>query len=115
MTDEQFDEKCRNALAYEQDTVSGATWSRIRPARRNWLPTIPEIAACGCACGLALFLVAVRLSRPSFTTDSNPVIQRAIGESLAGVSALQVPDTTPWTEASLSLPSASGTFMRPGP
>jgi len=117
MTDEQFDEICRSALACEPGAASEATWSRIRPPKWTWLPTVPEILACGCACGLILFIVGVRSSRnPGTTADSNPVVNRAMGGSFAGLqaSAIQFPDTTPWTESSLSLP-ASGAFKREVP
>jgi hypothetical protein len=115
MTDEQFDEICRSALAFEPGTANGATWSRIRPPRWNWLPTVPEILACGCACGLVLFVFGVRLSwGQGHPADANPVVQRALRGSLAGLeaSALQFPDATQWTEASLSLPAAPGVFQR---
>lgn len=115
MTDEQFDEVCRSALAFEPGPASGSTWSKIRPPRWSWLPTVPEILACGFACGLALLVFGVRSGRnPSLTSEPNPVIEQAMGGSLAGLqaSALQIPDTTQLTEASLSLPVVPRTFKR---
>jgi hypothetical protein len=117
MTDEQFDEICRKALAYEPGMASGATWSRIRPTRRSWLPTVPEILACGCVCGLILLVVGARYQYdPRLGPDSNTVIQMALRGSSIGLqaSAFQVPDMTPWTETSLSLPPAAGAFLREG-
>jgi len=113
MTDEQFDEICRSALAFEPGAASAATWSRIRPARWNWLPTVTEILACGCTCALALVVVGIRVKRnPSFAVDSNPVIRRAMAESSKGLqaSAFQILDPTQWTEGSLFLPAELGTF-----
>jgi hypothetical protein len=108
MTDDQFDELCRTALAFEPGAASAKTWSRIRPVKINWLPTVPEIFACGCPCGLVLFAFWIQLSpRPGVTLDSNPVVQKAIGESSTGLqaSAFQVPGTTSWTKTSISLPA----------
>lgn len=104
MTDEQFDEICRNSLAFEPGGASASTWSRMRPAKWGWLPTIPEILACGCACGLALIVVGVRFDHNSAApAEQNPVIQRAVGGSFAGLqaSALRVPDTTSWSDVSI--------------
>ena len=117
MTDEQFDEICRSSLACEPDTVSEATWFRIRPQKRkwNWLPSVPEILVCGCACGLVLFAVWLQSSRSlGLTSDSNPVVKKALGRSLAGLqaSAIQVPDPTSWAEASLALPDVNEHTMR---
>ena len=114
MTDEQFDEICRSALACEPGRAREATWSRIRPTRWYWVPTVPEILACGCACGFVLFVVDLQFKRHEGFGDPNPVVQRAMGGSLAALqfSALQIPDTTPWTAASLSLPVASGVLKR---
>jgi hypothetical protein len=115
MTDEQFDEICRSALSFEPGTASASAWRKIRPPRWAWLPTIPEILACGCACALALFAIGGRFRHDQFSVaERNPVIQRAIGRSLAGlqVSSAQLPDTTQWAEPSLSLPPASRTLKR---
>ena len=116
MTDEQFDEMCRNALAFEPGQASKATWSKIRRPRWSWLPTVPEILTCGCACGLALFVLGALSSRNlGHSADSNPVVQKAMVESLAGtrVSSLQVPDATSWTAASISLPQSSSLMADP--
>jgi len=110
MTDEQFDEICRSALDYDPGRASSATWSRIRPTRWSWLPTVPEILACGCACGLVLLVIGFRVNRNSgVTADSNPVIKRAMAESSRGLQASAFPilDTTPWSEGSLSLGSVA--------
>ena len=117
MTDEQFDEICRGALAFDPGAASVSTWSKVRPPRWSWLPTVPEILACGCACGLALLCFGVRLGRATgAATETNPVVRRAAEASLAGLqaSAGELPDTTPWTEVSLALPDAPGTFRRDG-
>jgi len=113
MTDEQFDEICRSSLACEPAPASEATWSRIRPEKRkwNWLPTVPEILVCGGACGLVLLALGIQSSRaPGLTADSNPVVKTAMGRSFAGLQAstVQVPDTTQWTETSLSLAAVPG-------
>jgi hypothetical protein len=119
MTDDQFDELCRSALAYEPGTASGSVWAKIRPVKRSWLPTIPEILACGGVCGLVLFGLGIRLARTSAAkSESNPLIQRAMenswngGRSLAGMEAstYSVPDTSSWTELTLTMPGA----FRPG-
>lgn len=117
MTDEQFDEICRASLACETEAAKEATWSRIRPQRRkwNWLPTVPEILVCGCACGLVLLALGLQSSQhQGLTADANPVVKKAMGRSLAGLqaSAVQVPDTTLWTKTSLSLPTITRTFSR---
>lgn len=117
MTDEQFDEICRSSLACEPAATHEATWARIRPQKRkwSWLPTIPEILACGCACGFVLLAFGIQSSRDSdLTADSNPVVKKAIGGSLAGLqpTAVLVPNTTPWTDASLALPDVSKNSMR---
>ena len=115
MTDEQFDEICRSALASEPGVASEVTWSKIRPQRWKWLPTVPEILACGCACALVLLALGIQSSRaPGLTADSNPVVKTAMGRSLAGLqaSAALVPDITTWTEASLALPEISEKFIQ---
>jgi hypothetical protein len=114
MTDDQFDEICRDALAFEPGRASERAWSRVQPTRWSWLPTVPEILACGCACGLVLFVVGVQFGhRPHLSDESNPVVQRAMGGSLAGLQAstFQVPDTTSWTETAVTLPAINGAFM----
>jgi hypothetical protein len=114
MTDDQFDELCRSALAFEPGLATAKSWSRIRPSKVNWLPTVPEIFACGCACGLVLVVLGVRLNRnQAVPADSNPVVQKAVGESLRGLqaSAFQVPGTASWTQSSLSLRSSSGAAL----
>jgi hypothetical protein len=111
MTDEQFDEICRGALAYEPGAARDSVWSKIRPSKWSWLPTIPEVLSCGCACGLILVGLSVQFGQKSEpVAEANPFIQRAMGRPLAGlqVSAVQFPDSTPWTELTLTLPSASG-------
>jgi hypothetical protein len=111
MTDDQFDEICRNALAFEPGAESASTWSKIRPSRWGWLPTVPEILSCGCACGLALVMLGLQFGhKPASASEPNPVIHQAMGGSLTGLqaSAYQLPDTTALTEMSLSLPAGSG-------
>jgi phage tail protein X len=113
MTDEQFDEVCRRALAFEPGPARASTWSNIRPARWNWLPTVPEILACGFACGLVLYVLAGQFSRnPGLAADSNPVIQKAIGGALPDLQAstLTVPDMAELSETSTSLFSAPRAF-----
>ncbi len=118
MTDEQFDEICRSALAYDPGAASEPTWSKIRRRPRwSWLPTIPETLTCGLACGFILFVFWVQLGhKTGLPTDSNPVVQKAVGGSLAVLQAstLQVPDTTQWTEASLGFPRVIGSEARKG-
>ena len=115
MTDEQFDEICRSSLHCELGTASAEMWSRVRPPRRNWLPSIPEILSCGFACGIVLLVISVRVNRnQSFTSESNPIVQKAMGGSLSGLQASAVlqPDSSPWSEESLSFPSAPGASMK---
>jgi hypothetical protein len=117
MTDDQFDEICRGSLDFEPGRASASTWSRIRPTRGKWFPTVPEILACGCACGFVLVVFAVQFDHnPSLTADSNPLVRRAMGGSSMGlqVSTFQVPDTTPWIETSLAFPTISGTWSEQG-
>lgn len=115
MTDEQFDEICRGALAFEPGAPSASTWSKIRPKRWAWLPTVPETLACGCAGGVALLVLGVQLGRkPPTAVDDNPVVQRAMEGSLSGLqaSAAHLPDTASWSEVPPSLAGASGSLKR---
>ncbi len=108
MNDEQFDDFCRRSLDFDPGTASPSTWSKMRPKRWSWLPTVPEIFATGCACALALIAVGVRFNQTSDSgSGSNPVIQRAIVQSSAGLQAstIQIPDTTQWTTEAIRTPS----------
>ena len=115
MTDEQFDEICRNSLAYEPGRATEATWSKIRMRRWSWLPTIPEILVCGCTCGLALLIVGIQVSAsPPSIKKPNSVIQTAMKGTLSGLqaSAIQIPDARSWTDVSISLPDESRTAVK---
>jgi hypothetical protein len=118
MTDEQFDEICRGALAFDPGPAKSSTWSRIQPRKWTWLPTIPEILGCGCAAALALLIVALRFTPNSdVPPNPNPVVQQAMAQSETTwqASTLDLPDPSQWTSTSLSLSSEFGTFERGRP
>jgi hypothetical protein len=115
MTDEQFDEICQTALAYEPGPASASTWAKIHRSKWPWLPTIPEILACGCVCGSALFILGVRLGHsPQVSADPNPVVQKALKGSLSKLQGLdgQIPDLTYGSDASFFLPTGYGNLNR---
>jgi hypothetical protein len=86
MTDDQFDELSKKALAFDAGSPNEATWSRIRPVRWKWLPTVPEILFCGCVCGLALLLVGLRA--PGLPPEEpSPIVQRALSNSPSSIVA----------------------------
>lgn len=88
MTDEQFDNLARGALAFEAGPPSESTWNRMKPARWTWLPTVREILVCGCAGALALVLVGLGISREQESTlKPNPVIQSALHDETRSVLA----------------------------
>ena len=79
MTDEQFDDLAREALAYDAALPNEAVWNRVRPVRSVWLPTVREILVCGSVCALALLVMRARIGRgPAATAGQNPVIQAAM-------------------------------------
>ena len=88
MTDEQFDDLARGALAYEAGPPNEAAWNRIKPARWTWLPTVREILACGGVCALALVFVGLRIGgKQESTSVPNPVIQSAMHDEARSVLA----------------------------
>ena len=101
MTDEQFDDLARKALAIEASSPSEAVWARIKPVRWKWLPTIPEIMICGCTCALLLGLIGLRIirNRPA-DPEPNPVIVSALHDAPSSTLAevTSFPDQPSWSE-----------------
>jgi hypothetical protein len=82
LTDKEFDDLARNALAVDSGTSNGVDWASVRPHRKTWLPTVPETLMCGCACGLALFLIGGLGRRPEPASASNVVVERAMRDDV---------------------------------
>src|SRR4051812_43199869 len=86
LTDEEFDELGKQAMAVELGPVSAATWETIRPVRWSWIPTVGEILACGAVAAIALFVIGSRLERTR-PVQEIPVIQQAMRDETRGVLA----------------------------
>jgi hypothetical protein len=76
LNDQEFDELARGALASGFESSSEAVWRRSRRPRLAWLPTIPETLVCGCACGVALFVASLALTRHH--AEPNAIVQEAM-------------------------------------
>ena len=88
MTDEQFDDLARKALAFEAGSANESIWNRIKPARWTWLPTVREILACGCVGALALVLIGLGIGhRQASPSKPNPVIQGAMHDETRSILA----------------------------
>ena len=88
MTDEQFDDMAREALAFEAGPPNEATWNRVKPVRWTWLPSVPEILTCGCAGALALLFMGLTFGpRQEPATAPNPVIRGAMHDETRSVLA----------------------------
>lgn len=86
MTDQQFDEVAKQALAYDPGPVNDAIWPSVRPVRWPWLPTIRESLACGAICGLALGTVWLRTAGgPVSSSAPNLVVQSAMRDETRSV------------------------------
>ncbi len=79
MTDEQFDDLARKALAFDAGPTSQSSWHRVQPVRWAWLPTLREIMICGCVGAAALTLVSVRINHGAPSPPKpNAVVQAAL-------------------------------------
>ena len=78
MTDEQFDDVAKGALAFEPGAPSRATWHRIKVDRWPWLPTVREVLTAGAACALLLAVLSLRLTPHQPPTAPNPIVAAAL-------------------------------------
>lgn len=76
MTDEQFDDLAKKALALDAGPPNERIWNKSRPIRWSWLPTVRESIVCGSVCALALLVVGMRVQHK--VRAPNPIIQAAM-------------------------------------